>query len=196
MRLSSLIRGIGSLERDSATALTPAQARAISAVVAPWSKKPRMTETEANALHARLTNLLTANQKSVLAQRGPGGAGGPGRGGEGPRDGARRGGGWGGPEGERRGGSPRGEGGWGGPGGGPRGGGPGGPPSAQDMQKMRQSMQKMQTFVKTTYNPFYAPANYKELKELPERMQEGFKRRHAMQQATLNRLAAKAKMKS
>jgi hypothetical protein len=63
------------------------------------------------------------------------------------------------------------------------------------MQKMRQSIEKMQTFVKTTYNPFYTPTNYRELNDLPERMQEGFKRRHAMQQATLNRLAAKARAK-
>ena len=82
-------------------------------------------------------------------------------------------------------------------GGGRRGGGWGGGaggnrPNAAQMQQMRQRMQKMQGFFKT-YNPFYPPTKYKEVSGLPDRMQQGFKRRYATQQALLSQLAKKAR---
>ena len=78
-----------------------------------------------------------------------------------------------------------------GDGGGPGGPG-GGPPDTQQMQQMRQQMQKMRGFMQT-YNPFYPPTSYKELKSLPERMRTGFTRRYQTQKDLLARLARKAK---
>jgi hypothetical protein len=197
MRLGRLIRGIGELEKGKKAALTKAQAKKIVAVVTPWKKKPKMTESEAQSLYTKVSAILTAKQKEELAssapdrglggpdgRRGPGGPGGRGPRGFGGPGGPR--GGFGGPGGR----GPDGFGGPGGPGGrrGP-GGGPGvfggGPPDPQQMQKM-------QSFMKT-YNPFYSPGSYKELKGLPDRMQEGYKRRYQEQQTLLTALARKAK---
>jgi hypothetical protein len=87
----------------------------------------------------------------------------------------------------------------GGPGGG--GGGPGGgggagggqPPSPQQMQQMREQFQKLQGFFKT-YNPFYPPMSYKEVKEMPEQMRENFFiKRYEARKEILTKLEKKAK---
>ena len=53
-------------------------------------------------------------------------------------------------------------------------------------------MKKMEAFMKT-FNPFYPPTSYKQLKELPRPMQEGMQRRYKETQAVLSQLAIKAK---
>jgi hypothetical protein len=50
----------------------------------------------------------------------------------------------------------------------------------------------MEGFMKT-YNPLYPPTSYKEIKELPERMQERFRDRHQDLQALMAALSRKAK---
>ena len=42
-------------------------------------------------------------------------------------------------------------------------------------------------------NPFYPPTEYKELKNVPERMKQGMNRRYAESRATLTALSRKAK---
>ena len=64
-------------------------------------------------------------------------------------------------------------------------------PSDTQMQDMRKRMEKMRGFFQT-YNPFYPPAKYKQLNDMPDRMQSGFKRRFAAQSALLSQLAKKA----
>ena len=124
MLLSRTLRGLGGLDRDPATALTQAQARAILPVIMKWQSEPVLTDAQAKAIDMKLTSTLSAAQKAKLAEGGRGGrGGGPGGPGGGP-GGGMRGGGPGGPGGMRGGGP----GGPGGPGmmGGPGGGGPGG----------------------------------------------------------------------
>jgi hypothetical protein len=171
-RLSGLMRGIGELEKGKKAALTKDQAKKVVAAVKPWQSKPKMSESEAKSLYMKLNAVLTTRQKNELdkmsAQNRRFGGGGD-RGGSGG--------------GSRMGGGPG--------GGGP--GGPGGsPPSAAQMQQMRQRMQKLQGFFKT-YNPFYPPTKYKELSNMPDRMQQGQKRRYQEQQALIAQLAKKAR---
>jgi hypothetical protein len=146
-----------------------------------------MSDSEAQAVFTKLNSYLTAAQKSQLQNmRGPGGPGGPG----GPRGDGRHG--DGPPRGEGPGmrgpGGPGGrEGGWGGR------GGPGeGRPDDKRMQEMRAGMEKMRKFMQT-YNPLYPSSSYKELKTLPERMQERFAQRSKDLQLLLTSLAKKAK---
>jgi hypothetical protein len=194
-QLTRLVNRIGQLEKGSAR-LTVPQAKSVVGIISPWSKKNCMTENEAKTLLTRLNGVLTAKQKSELEKLGPGGRdGGRGEGrgdGRGPRgDGERRGdggprggldrGGFGGqgrPEG-------RGPGGPGGEGRGPGGPGGGGRPSEAQMKAI-------QTFFQN-YNPFYPPSNYKEVKALPDRMEESFVNRYRRQQAVISQLTQKAK---
>lgn len=86
------LRGIGELNRDPKTALTPAQAQKILAALKPWRTKPKMTDEQASKLNKQITAPLTIAQLKKLASmprrgggmmgggRGPGG-GGPGGGG-------------------------------------------------------------------------------------------------------------------
>jgi hypothetical protein len=50
----------------------------------------------------------------------------------------------------------------------------------------------MRTFFEA-YNPFYPPTNYQTIKEMPSRMQDGFKRRYAQTVSLLTQLSRKAK---
>src|SRR6476661_3752034 len=131
-----------------------------------------MSDDEAKALHAKLTNFLTAAQKAELAKMGPGGMRGGRDGDPGGRDGMR---GPGGREGGRDG----------------MRGGMGGfraPPSEKQMQELRQRFEKMRTFM-TSFNPLYPVSSYKEFKSLPERMQERFADHYQDQQNLISQLA-------
>jgi ArsR family metal-binding transcriptional regulator len=55
----------------------------------------------------------------------------------------------------------------------------------------QQMREKMQGLMKTM-NPFYPPTNYKEIKELPPRMQQRFTRRYDATRAVLTSLVQKA----
>jgi hypothetical protein len=185
-RLSGLWRNLGELQKSKA-ALNKDQAKKVVALVRPWSSRPKMSDAEAQSLHTQISAVLTANQKQEMkkmamarraAMQGDGDKprGGDGRGAGGPRGGF-----WGGPDG------PGGV----GPGaGGPRGDGRRGGRESMDPQRMQQ-MQKMQGFMKTV-NPFYPPTNYKEVKELPERMQQRFTRRYGATRAVLVTLVQRA----
>jgi hypothetical protein len=185
-RLSGLWRNLGELQKSKA-ALSKDQAKKVVALVRPWSSRPKMTDAEAQSLQTKISAVLTTGQKDEMkkmatARRdstrgGPGGWGGRGSGGPGGPGGPRGGapGGWGGP----RGGSPDGS-------GGPRGGREG-----IDPQRMQQMREKMQGLMKTM-NPFYPPTNYKEIKELPPRMQQRFTRRYDATRAVLTSLVQKA----
>lgn len=173
-RLGGIIRSIGDLEKANKAPLTKDQARKVLAAVNPWKGKPKMTEDEAKSLYVKINTTLTTKQKleldKITAQsRHFGGGDRGGQGGSG--------------------------GGAGGPGGGGGGGGFGGggtPPSPEDMKKFQAMRQKMQGFMKTS-NPFYPPQNYKELKDMPERMHESMMRRYQSRMDILKKLAAKAK---
>jgi hypothetical protein len=181
-RLGGLWRNLGELQKSKA-ALNKDQAKRVVALVRPWGSRPKMTDAEAQNLHKQISDVLTAGQKDEMkkmamarreAMRGEWGGprGRDGRGAGGPR---------GGPGGGRPGG-PGGPGGWGGPRGGREG---------MDPQRMQQQMQKMQGFMKTM-NPFYPPTNYKEVKEMPERMQQRMTRRYGETRAVLTTLVQRA----
>lgn len=165
MQLGRLLRDIGELEKANKKPLTKDQAKKIVAAIKPWEKKPKMTDEDAKALRKTINDILTTAQKNELDKMAAQNRrmGGGGPGGGGP-----------------------GGGGFGGAGGG------GGQPNPQQQQQFRQTMQKMQEFFKT-YNPFYPPNNYKELKELPERFREGFVRRYEARKEILTKLEKKAK---
>ena len=167
-RLSSVIRGIGELEKAKKAPLTKDQAKKIVAAINPWKAKPKMTEDEAKSLYGKINTTLTTKQKNELDKMAA----------QNRRFSS-------GDRGERGGG------GAGGQGGGPGGGG-GTPPSPEEMKKFQQMRQKMQGFMKTS-NPFYPPQNYKELKDMPERMRESMARRYQSRMDMLKKLAAKAK---
>ena len=57
---------------------------------------------------------------------------------------------------------------------------------------MRQRMQKMLS-ISQTYNPFYPPGSYPELKNMPDGMQQGLKRSYQEQRGVLVGLAKKAR---
>jgi hypothetical protein len=121
-QLTRMLRGLGELDKDSATALTPTQAKGVLAVLKPWQTKPKMTQDDAKNVMKGVKKVLTARQLNALSRvqdRGFGGGGRGGPGGGGPPGGAPGGGGFGGPPG----GGPPG----GGPPGGFRGAGGGGP---------------------------------------------------------------------
>jgi hypothetical protein len=123
-QLTRMLRGVGELDKDPSTALTPAQAKGVLTVLKPWQTKPKMTQDDAKSVMRGVKKVLTAKQLNALSRvqdRGfGGGRGGPGGG---PGGGGPPGGGFGGPGGGPPGGGPPG----GGPPGGFRGaGGPGG----------------------------------------------------------------------
>jgi len=164
MQLGRFLMGVGLLEKNGKNKLSASQAKKIVAAISPWRKKSSMTTSQASALNQKLTAVLTAAQKKELQGLRPQ-RGGDGRG---QRDGERRG---------RR-----------------RDGGPDGrrnPPSDAERRQMRDRMEKMRKFL-VTYNPFYPPTKYAQFKQLPERMQQGVKRRFAAQEALLSQLAKKA----
>lgn len=171
-RLTGLMRGIGHLERSPKARLSPAQAQRIVSAVAPWQRKPRMSDAEAKALYMQVNSVLTTQQKNELDKnaaknrRFGGGGGREGGGGDRPRGGM----------------------GMGGFGGGLGSNGP----SDEERQKMRRQMQSMRGFMQTV-NPFYSPTNYPEFKQAPERMQEGMKRRFDTQKKLIADLAVKAR---
>lgn len=162
-RLTTLVRGIGELEKAKKAPLTKDQAKKIVAALSPWKAKPKMTEDEAKALYGKINTVLTTKQKNELDKMAA--------------------------QGRRFGSGDRERGGAGGGGG--QGGGQGGPSDAERAQ-MRQRMQAMQGFMKT-YNPFYPPQNYKEMKTAPERFKESFTSRYKSRMEVLTKLAAKAK---
>jgi hypothetical protein len=173
-RLSGVIRGIGDLEKAKKAPLTKDQAKKILAAINPWKGKPKMNEDEAKSLYGKINGALTTKQKNELDKLSAQNR----RFGSGERGG--------------QGGGQGGGGGAGGPGGGGGFGGGGTPPSPEEMKKFQQMRQKMQGFMKTS-NPFYPPANYKELKDMPERMRESMTRRYQSRMDILKKLAAKAK---
>jgi hypothetical protein len=176
MRLSVLMRGIGSLERERKTPVSASQARVIVTAVRPWISKPTMSEAQANSLYTRINGVLTSQQKAALQNaRGNG------------RDGNRRG------DDDRRGAGQR-NGGPGGRDGGRRNAGGRSNSGGERPGGNRPNMQQMQGFFRT-YNPFYPPSKYKQLNTLPERMREGMNRRYKTQQTVLNSLAKKAGIK-
>jgi hypothetical protein len=118
-QLTRMLRGLNDLEKDSSTALQPAQAKSILAVLKPWQTKPKMTQDDAKGVMRGVKKVLTAKQLNALSRVQDRGFGG-GRGGPGGGPG-------GGPPGGGVGGPPGGGPGGGGPPGGYRGaGGPGG----------------------------------------------------------------------
>lgn len=166
-RLTRLFRNIDNLEKAKKSPLTKPQAKTIVTAISAWKTKPTMTEDQAKALYGKINGALTTKQKNELDKMAALNRR------NGPREG-----------GDRQGG-----GGQGGPGGGPGGGGA---PNPQQMAEMRQRMQKMQGFFKT-YNPFYPPAKYKEMKDMPERMRESFTKRYQSRMEVVTKLAVKAK---
>lgn len=163
-RLTGLIRNIGDLEKNNKKPLAKDQAKKVLAAVNPWKVKPKMTDDEAKKLYGTINTVLTSPQKNELDKM----AAQNNHFGSGDRGGQGGGGGAGGP------------------------GGGGNPPSPEEMKKFQQTRQLMQTFMKTM-NPFYPPQNYKELKSLPERMQESMAKRYKARTEILAKLAAKAK---
>ena len=160
-RLTSLVRGLGELEKAKKAPLNKDQAKKIVAAIGPWKAKPKMTEDEAKALYGKINTTLTTKQKNELDKMAA--------------------------QGRRFGSGDRERGGAGGP-----GGGQGGGPTDAERAQMRQRMQAMQGFMKT-YNPFYPPQNYKEMKTAPERFKESFTSRYKSRMEVLTKLAAKAK---
>jgi hypothetical protein len=78
-----LFRGIGRLGDDGDNPLTPAQAKAILAILTPLRTQKTLTSTEAEGVTKRLEAELTPAQLTAVQSRsmrggGPGGPGGPG----------------------------------------------------------------------------------------------------------------------
>ncbi len=186
MQLGRFVRKVGEMEKVKKTPLNKKQAQKIVATIAPWRKKVSMNDADAKKLYAALRDTLTAAQKKALDQRPQFG---------GPNGGPR---GKGGPRGDRPDGPPRGERPNGPPPGGPREGrGPGGPrgggfkpPTEAEMKKMQEGMKKMGEFMKT-FNPFYPVTSYKQIKVLPQPMQDGMARNYKEMNAILSQLAVK-----
>jgi hypothetical protein len=112
------LRAVSEINRDPATALSPAQAKQLLGIVKPWTTKPAMTEEDAKGIMRSVKKVMTSRQLNAMAQVKPTRGFGGGPGGPGGR------GGFGGPPG---GGGPGGTPGGFRPGGGPPGGGtPGG----------------------------------------------------------------------
>ena len=76
--LMRLFHGIGRLEEDDKTALTPAQAKAMLAIVTPLRKQPTLTPEQATRTRKQLEAQLTAAQQDAIAQAAPGRQGGRG----------------------------------------------------------------------------------------------------------------------
>lgn len=86
-QLRAQIRAIDEMNRDPATALSPAQAKQLLGIVKPWTTRPRMTEADAQSIIRSIRKLLTPRQATLVANArprrgfggpvGPGGPGGP-----------------------------------------------------------------------------------------------------------------------
>lgn len=165
MTLSFQIRGLGELEKGNKAPLTKAQAKQVVALVKPWETKPKMGEEDAKGLNKKINGVLTIKQKNELDRIAAQ---------------ARRS--WGSQRGGQTGGG---------------GGAPGskaGAPTPEQMEKWQQTRKKMESFFKD-YNPFYPPTKYKELKELPAEMREGFTKRYNARKEILAKLEKKASSK-
>ncbi len=172
--LMRLFRGIGRMEEDGKTPLTPQQAKAILALMTPLRSKEKLTPEEAEKVRTQLDAQLTQAQHDSLKQAeqnrggwGGGQRGGPGGAGPGGQQGGPGGSGQGrGGEGGRSGGQ-GGPGGWQGRGGGqgaPGGAGaPGGPGGRGPMREMDPNM-----------NPFNPPANNPMASRMTGRLKEVF----------------------
>src|SRR5687767_9681250 len=55
MQLGGLLRGIGELEKAKKTPLSKTQAKQFVATLTPWRKKASMSDSEARAVHTKLT---------------------------------------------------------------------------------------------------------------------------------------------
>jgi hypothetical protein len=76
------LRALEEINRDPATAVSPAQAKQLLAVLEPWTMKQKMTEENAKAILRSVQKVMTPRQLNAMAQarpqRGAGGFGGPG----------------------------------------------------------------------------------------------------------------------
>ena len=165
-RLSGLMRGIGTLEHEKNAPLSADQAKRVVTTIKPWRSRKTMTDDDAKKLYMTVNTVLTIKQKNELDKFAA-------------KNRRFGGGGSGGAGGDRS------------PGGGGFGGGT---PDPAKMAEMRARMAKMQGFFKT-YNPFYPPSGYAELKDAPERMREGSARRYETQRQLLIALAKKGGVK-
>lgn len=171
MSLQRAWRGVGTL--SGAEALSTAQAKRMVALVLPWSKRPTLSQSDAQKLSAQITAVLSDAQKRRLSAPRGGMGHGPERGGD------FGGGGFGGGDfgrGPRR-DDVRGEG---------RRAGFGGP--ARDAFGSGSG----RAFL-TTFNPFYAPTGYAAWKQLPTEQQQLLSRRYRENRATLEALSRRAK---
>ncbi len=164
MRLPRLVEGAARL--SGSTVLSKKQAKTMVGLLAPWKKRPAMSEDTAQKLFNGLANTLTPAQKTALQNDRPRFGGGR-DGGGGGRDGGR------GPGG---GGRPR--------GGGRDGQGQGQRPTPAQMDKMRAMM--------ATFNPFYAGTSAA-LNSLPAPMKQGMQKRRDRLNAALSQLQQKAR---
>ncbi len=88
LQLRQQLRALGEINRDSATAVTPDQAKQLLAVLKPWTTKDKMTEEDTKTIIRSVQRLMTERQLNAMAQVRPQrgrGFGGPG-GGEGRRE--------------------------------------------------------------------------------------------------------------
>ncbi len=172
MRLPRFVESAAHL--SGGTALSGKQAKQMIHLIAPWRKRPTMSEDSGKTLFSSLAGTLTPAQKSAMEKDRPR-FGGPGGGGPGGRGGGRGQGGPGGPGG--RGGGGRGQ-------GGPGGGMGGQRPSQAQMDKMRSMME--------SYNPLYTgtPAGYS---AMPERFRKGMQERRDRLNAALSQIQQKAR---
>src|ERR1700693_989575 len=58
MKLGQMVRGIQELDKDKATALKPAQAKQLLAIVKPWQSKDKMTEDQAKSAIISIQKVL------------------------------------------------------------------------------------------------------------------------------------------
>lgn len=85
MQMRQQIRAINEINRNPATALQPAQARQLLAILRPWTAKPKMTEEDAKGIMRSVKKVMTARQLTAMGNvkpqrmgggRRPGGPGG------------------------------------------------------------------------------------------------------------------------
>lgn len=179
MRLGHLWRDIARLE-NAPRALSKTQAAQFVALVLPWSKKPQMSENDAQILHQKIEAVLTSAQNSELEKgpfrRPPHDENRPprdfGDGGPPPREDS--------PHGERGrpphrdfdGPPPR-----------------GGPPEMRGLSRAQRQI--VRDWMETTH-PFYAPTGYAAWKKLPSDLAQDSARRYRENRATLEALSRKS----
>src|SRR5262249_32661763 len=79
-QMRNQLRAIGEITRDPTTAITPAQAKQLLAIVKPWTTKDKMSEEEAKGIMRSVKKVMTAKQLTAMGnvkepQRGFGGGG-------------------------------------------------------------------------------------------------------------------------